>query len=778
METILVEPPAGEPSDRLFNNIAFAMSPTATPILRRLVLLVATVLLFHAAPTGAKGQSLSWKEIGGIPGGTVFSIAIDSSGRIFAGSDFGIFRSTDGGATWTRTIANLGTSVVAIEADAEGRIFALTYLYDARYRLLRSTDHGESWERIDSTSLPSLTSLIAFPSDTLLGFGYGGAIHRSTDHGSSWQRIVDSTNNFSRPQAGLIASSGRIYARDDGRILRSTDRGTTWEIVGEGLPAATVNAIVETSDGRMFAATGLGLYRSIDGGVRWSLVPTGQVGRWVDPSGADPSRTLDRSADVLVRMPSGRMVAGFVGYNGDPAQKFILASDDDGEQWKVIDSSSGNFTAPLKSDRQGRLFAGLATPGAEAAGVVTSEDGGASWVSADQAFSATRVKRLAIDREGRVFACEQSSRDLFRTDDDAHWKRLFTVATEPFAINGEGEIIAAASSDFYHDQVMLRSTDHGEHWDSSSSGHQGLANAAAVAPDGEIVVGMQSWPNQPDAVPLVHSTDRGARWSPLGSGTLNGENQVTDIILDSRGNIFMSIARARSVLRSTDRGGSWRKIFEGNIVRLAIGPGDEVYLNEGIWGSDTTQRIYRSDDHGESFIPVNNSPLGTEEGFTAMAVDSLGHLFAGSAIHGVFRSVDKGASWTREDIGMPDGDVAYLASAPGGMLYAVAGGKVYRTRGSTLAVAEATRPTGLSLHPLPNPCGGHLEIRFSLRSGGHVRLDIHDPLGNLVAVATDRAYEAGEHGVTWDAAGHSAGLYTIRLTADGMSTTERLIVVR
>jgi hypothetical protein len=472
------------------------------------------------------------------------------------------------------------------------------------------------------------------------------------------------------------------------------------------------------------------------------------------------------------------MVAGFVGYNGDPAQKYILASDDDGEQWKVINSSSGNFTAQLKSDRQGRLFAGLANPGAEAAGVVTSEDGGASWISADQAFSATRVVRLAIDREERIFACDQSSHDLFRTDDGAHWKRLFTVATEPFAINGDGEIIATASSDFYHDQVMLRSTDHGEHWDSSSSGHQGLANAATVAPDGEIIVGLQSWPNQPDAIPLVHSTDRGARWSPLGNGTLNGEKQVTDIVLDSRGNIFMSIAGARSVLRSTDRGGSWRKVFEGNIVRMAVGPGDEVYLNEGIWGSDTTQRIHRSDDHGESFIPVNNRPLGTEEGFATMAVDSQGHLFAGTALHGVFRSVDKGASWTRENIGMPDGDVAYLASAPGGTLYAVAGGKVYRTQRSTLAVAEAPRPALLSLHPLPNPSNGYVEIRFTLRSGAHARLDIHDPLGNLVAVPTDRAYEAGEHGVTWDAAGHPAGLYTIRLTAGGMSTTERLIVVR
>jgi hypothetical protein len=88
-----------------------------------------------------------------------------------------------------------------------------------------------------------------------------------------------------------------------------------------------------------------------------------------------------------------------------------------------------------------------------------------------------------------------------------------------------------------------------------------------------------------------------------------------------------------------------------------------------------------------------------------------------------------------------------------------------------------------TLHPAlaqnyPNPVNAGTMIRFSLASGGHVRLGVYDILGRKVADILDGEEPAGMHEAYFSAAGLASGVYWYRLTVAGESLARNLVVVK
>jgi hypothetical protein len=88
--------------------------------------------------------------------------------------------------------------------------------------------------------------------------------------------------------------------------------------------------------------------------------------------------------------------------------------------------------------------------------------------------------------------------------------------------------------------------------------------------------------------------------------------------------------------------------------------------------------------------------------------------------------------------------------------------------------------TALALQPArPSPMRGTGQIGFALPREAHVRLSILDLQGREVAVLADGVLPAGDHTATWD--GHTgrgtapAGLYFVRLLAEGRALSQRLV---
>lgn len=80
--------------------------------------------------------------------------------------------------------------------------------------------------------------------------------------------------------------------------------------------------------------------------------------------------------------------------------------------------------------------------------------------------------------------------------------------------------------------------------------------------------------------------------------------------------------------------------------------------------------------------------------------------------------------------------------------------------------------------PTPNPFNPTTAVGFSLATGGHVTLRVHDAAGRVVRTLVDEHVGAGPHTVVWDGtndAGQRAGsgVYFIRMEAEGQHTSYR-----
>jgi hypothetical protein len=96
----------------------------------------------------------------------------------------------------------------------------------------------------------------------------------------------------------------------------------------------------------------------------------------------------------------------------------------------------------------------------------------------------------------------------------------------------------------------------------------------------------------------------------------------------------------------------------------------------------------------------------------------------------------------------------------------------------------AHRGAQISLYQnTPNPFNPSTTIRFSLPRSGHARLGVYDTAGRLVAVLLDEYAGTGTTTIEWDGRnrnGRSApsGVYFYRLTAAGVSTTRKMLLLK
>ena len=138
-------------------------------------------------------------------------------GRAFgAGGERGVYRSTDGGATWRRTLHvddTTGASDVAIDPQDPNIVYAGMYDYQRQPWSFRSG-------------------------------GPGSGLYKSTDGGSTWKRLTDPALNNGLPGAKLLGRIGisvhrknprvvyvLIEAQEGGVLWRSDDRGEQWRVV-------------------------------------------------------------------------------------------------------------------------------------------------------------------------------------------------------------------------------------------------------------------------------------------------------------------------------------------------------------------------------------------------------------------------------------------------------------------------------------------------------------------------------------------------------------------
>lgn len=681
-------------------------------------------------------QNAIWQATGEIPGGAISCIAVDSVANVYAGTvSDGLYRSTNGGASWHRINNGLGgLSVEALSVDHRGYVLALTD--DALYR---STNHGEAWSSLYPFFRPTSVAT------TASGYMFVGAsqdwnigrFYRSNDDGATWGYldIGRDPNMFSL----RLNSSGHLFAATEIGVLRSTDNGTTWDSTATVPQVSYVYRLVITPHDEIFAAMNpQGVFKSTDDGETWT-----------------ESGLSGESIEDLFIASNGWIYAATLGG--------IFRSTDSGTTWLQMNNGLTNTKATsITALNNSIIFAGTV-----GSGMFRSSNSGANWLQSTDGIVHKSMSTVAVNRNTNiVYVGVSYGGGLFQTVDGGNsWQQvgLQGRSIERLAIKPNGVMFATISTG------VLKSTNDGVDWTNTNFPDTGPTDREVViSSTGNVFVVYPS---------LYRTTNDGETWEHVVNGLPPGQT-VWDIAAgDSVLFAVVSNEFARKVYRSLDEGESWIEKSDGittrRLYRIGVSPNGDVYAAQ--------DSLFRSTDNGETWTLANNG-LPQRPWVSGISFNSRGDIFLHRlSLDGkIFRSTNHGDDWEDFSLGLPETYFYDLAADNNDYLFAVGGG-VFRTVGPTVSVEQSlsTIPAFSRLEQnYPNPFNAETQITFELAGRSQVRLEVFNILGEKVATLADGMMDAGQHRVSFNGNSTASGIYLVRMSVNGSISMRKMVLIR
>ncbi|MFZ1081304.1 MAG: hypothetical protein WAO19_05190 [Candidatus Kryptoniota bacterium] len=326
---------------------------------------------------GTNSLRAQWVQANGPSGGSIFCFVVSDT-NLFAGTDGGVFLSTNKGTSWSAVNAGLTNNHVhafAVSSNGAGGTNVFAGTFDGGVFL--STNNGTSWARVDSGLSNTHIHVLGVSNTNVFAGTEGGGIFLSTNDGRNWT-AADSglTNSFVLSFAVSANGTGgtNIFAGTfGGGVFLSTNNGANWTAVNTGLTNIDVTALAVSPNGaggtNIFAGTfGGGVFLSTNDGTNWTAANTDLTNTYIRAIAVSPTGTGGKN-----------VFAGTVGGG-------IFLSTDTGTNWTAVNTGLTNHditTLAISPNRTAgtNLFAGTHQ------GLFLSTSNGTSWTAIDSGLT-------------------------------------------------------------------------------------------------------------------------------------------------------------------------------------------------------------------------------------------------------------------------------------------------------------------------------------------------------------------------------------------------------
>ena len=559
--------------------------------------------IFDRLPDGHRIASIGAIAVAPSDPNTIYVGTGEADMRAAISFGDGLYKSADAGATWTHIGLNhtrqIGKIVVHPTDPNKVWVAALGHAYgpNAERGVFRSTDGGQSWTHVLNKG-PQIGAidLAIDPDDTNTLYattwnvhrttwsvyapvsGSGGGLYKSTDGGTTWTQLSTGLPTGKWGRVGVAAASGRrVYAiidSDKPGLHRSDDGGATWtNVSNEGRITSRAwyfsGITVDPKNPEVAFFPNVGLHKTNDGGKTFSIVRGAPGGDdyhslWIDPT--NPSRMILGTDQGTSISPDGGATWS-TWYNQPTAQVYHVITDN-AVPYMVYGAQqdSGTVVLPSRTDHD----------------VISERDfrmvGGAEsgYIAPDP-------------RDPNIVYVNDTSGTLNRFDRRTGQSQLIT----PWPMPGFGTEIkdrkhrntwtsplvfseAQPEALYFGTQYVLRTLDGGLHWTKASPDLTSIGTAEAkdhgavysIAPSPRVAA--QIWAGSDTG--LIHLTrDAGKTWTNVTPPGLSEWSKIT-LIEASRHDpavAYAAVDRHRLddykpyVYRTADYGKTWTLIVNG-----------------------------------------------------------------------------------------------------------------------------------------------------------------------------------------------------------------------
>lgn len=673
-----------------------------------------------------------------------------------------VYKSTDGGATWSLASNGLPGSGVSVIRFSPGFQSDSTIFVASAFWLSKTTNGGATWVTVfgpSSTPIRDVAVSPGFASDHTVMITDGSGVRLSSDGGQTWKDafVPQGVGTLTGPPTGWAGFlrmspsfgidgtafevgykpeySANGIGNGNGHLLRTTDAGKTWVEVGDlfSLGWATFANVVDVeisptylTDRSLFAVAYrsvsseiLGIARSTDGGITWHTLSA--------PSFASSGRDGVRIA-FSTSYAADRTIYLAAGTSG------VYRSRDGGSSWGPVvngldTSKSCNAAVALTESDSSPSFI------VECGDVLYRASVDAAWQPLPEGPVAPNVQHLAVSpafATDRTIFAATSCKGLFKsTDSGITWRHVGAQISQPCALTVE------VSPAFARDRTVFagfsygglwRSTDAGETWSASylpqALSPTSLVRSIAISPsyefDRRVVIGTRGG--------ILVSGDGGATWQAAGPPDFPVSNAwalAMSPAFSSNGTILAATDfLGPGLAKSLDFGQTWtsaQRPFAFADVQWQSWPGAEAIFTASCT-SQTVSDICRSSDGGQTWSCALVGSSLTNTIFMSPNYGQDTTVFVGTDSDGIFKSSDGGVGWTNISQGLDVSRVFALKGADGILFAGTAAGAWRLSPGTTVQTisfgALADRTMGDAPFAVDALSSSGLPVTFSSQTPG------------------------------------------------------------